>query len=638
MASIGRAARMQRSGRLTPLIGGCVVLFLTALESFAAAAKPIPNVAQTPVQETVERPVQSKDSEFQLEQSWEGLNQQIRKLDEMLAPSPALSPDDDLRTPLIPESLLSPNQPASGPLTPAQARPEPPLALPSSQQLKTNKLRSISLLEALATAFSNNPSLQASRDELNARSAKVAAAAGTYWPRLNLFANLSGFQQTTTTYSPYTNSSYGFGGLFSDNELIPGINENNVSNNTSISGDQVIPTLRQGLELMPAPFYIPAGGGITATSNGGDATAGVELNYDILDFARTPRVRAAEEQLNQQKNAYANQLRVLQLNVSEAYYSLQRAEQLVRIRDAILGTDLVILEDVLNLKEAGLVPRLDLLRRNAVTATDEEALIQALADRAVARRRLWTILNLPADITPVASDPITLQPQWPLDLEGSLLAAYRDNPELEAILATRQALALQQDAVAAQLLPTLSLFASGAGLASIERIFDFTLIGDGCCGASFMPLSQESGYEWSFGLMMKWMFFDAGTTANSVKALAFKEKVAAESYANQRNAIRLRLEEAFFNHEASLAKLISARRGVGASMEAFRDVKLRYQTGLSNEVDLSVTQQQLVTALVQRLNATIDVNITYARMLRELLPVPRNPKEKPTPTLQLNLP
>ncbi len=629
MESIGGAAKMQRSRRLNLLIRGSV-LILAAVESLGAAAAPIPRAAQSPRQR--------KGTDYQLEQSWQKLNQQIRELDQMLAPAPALSADDDLRTPLIPDSLLSPNQPASGPLTPAQARPESPLALPSSEQLKTSTVRSITLLEAIATAFANNPSLQASRDELEARAAYVAAAAGSYWPRLNVFANLSGFQNTTTTYSPYNNSSYGFGGLFSGNELIPGIKASNVSNDTSIPTDQVIPTLRQGLDLMPAPFYIPAGGGITATSNGGDATAGVELNYDILDFARTPKVRAAEEQLKQQENAYANQVRVLQLNVSEAYYSLQRAEQLVRIRDAIMGTDLVILEDVLNLKEAGLVPRLDLLRRNAVTAADEESLIQALADRAVARRRLWTMLNLPAEVTPAAADPINLQPQWPLDLEESLLEAYRDNPELESILATRQALALQQDAVAAQLLPKLSLFAAGAGLASVERNFDFTLIGEGCCGASFMPLSQESGYEWSFGLTMKWMFFDAGTTANSVKALAFKEKVAAQSYANKRNAIRLRLEQAFFNHEASLAKLVSARRGVGASMEAFRDVKLRYQTGLSNEVDLSVTQERLVSALVQRLNATIDVNITYARLLRELLPVPRNPQDVPTATLQLNLP
>lgn len=99
--------------------------------------------------------------------------------------------------------------------------------------------------------------------------------------------------------------------------------------------------------------------------------------------------------------------------MSEAYYGLQRADQLVRIREADLRNDLVILNDVLALKQAGLVPRLDLLRRRAIEADGEELLIQAQADQAIARRRLALLLNLPPNLTPTASDPIVLQPRWP---------------------------------------------------------------------------------------------------------------------------------------------------------------------------------------------------------------------------------
>lgn len=83
---------------------------------------------------------------------------------------------------------------------------------------------------------------------------------------------------------------------------------------------------------------------------------------------------------------------------------------------------------------------------------------------------------------------------------------------------------------------------------------------------------------------------------------------------------------------------MSARRAVGASKEAFRDTQLRYQAGLSNEVDLSMTQEQLVNALVRRLFATVDVNVTYARMLRELLPMPKNPNDPVLTQLTLHFP
>ena len=107
----------------------------------------------------------------------------------------------------------------------------------------------------------------------------------------------------------------------------------------------------------------------------------------------------------------------------------------------------------------------------------------------------------------------------------------------------------------------------------MERTSNLALIGGGCCGGTFLPLEQVSGYEWSVGLAFNWMIFDAGGTSNRVKALQLQDQATAEQYANTRNAIRLRLERAFLNHEASLAKLVSARRAVGASKEAFEVIE-----------------------------------------------------------------
>jgi OMF family outer membrane factor len=72
-------------------------------------------------------------------------------------------------------------------------------------------------------------------------------------------------------------------------------------------------------------------------------------------------------------------------------------------------------------------------------------------------------------------------------------------------------------------------------------------------------------------------------------------------------------------------------------VEAFRDVRLRYLTGLSSELDVSITQDRLINSLVQRLNATVGVNVTYAQLLRELLPMPRDPNQPIQPQLQLQV-
>ena len=92
------------------------------------------------------------------------------------------------------------------------------------------------------------------------------------------------------------------------------------------------------------------------------------------------------------------------------------------------------------------------------------------------------------------------------------------------------------------------------------------------------------------------------TVASPATAPRMRHPRYRNYFAATRNDIRLRIEQAFFNHEASLAKLSSARRGVAAALEAFRDARLRYLTGLDSELNLSNTQERLINSLVQRLN------------------------------------
>lgn len=539
-----------------------------------------------------------------LERSWRELDRELQLLDRLIPTEPEARPDLGSPVPPLPANLLRANDPAQGAVDPTRTIPPPPLSLPQQGQLQGGGIQSFSLEQALAIAFAANPALQGQREEVAASLASLQAAMGTYWPRLVAVAGGFTGQASTNLNAPVGNTNLGFGPLFD-----PG-----------------------------GAFSVPSGGAVSFNTTSTGGFGGLQLGYDLLDFARTPNVRAARARLEAQRQAYANQLRQLQLQVSEAYFQLQQADQNLRIQDAVVRNDLVILEDALDLKQAGLVPRLDVLRRQAIEATNQETLIQAMADRAIARRQLAVLLNLPANLTPTASDPVVVLARWPLDLETSLMQAYRGNPALETLLATREALVQERQAALAALLPRLALVAQGGGNASNVNTFDIQLRNGGCCGSTVVPVQNSSGADWSVALTLQWLLFDAGTTRAQGRALESKAAAIAQRYASERETIRLRLESAFFNHEASLARLASTRRAVAASLEGFRDVRLRYKTGLSNEVDVSLTQQLLIASLVQRLNATVAVNITYARLLRELLTTPSNPSQPVQPQLQLSPP
>ncbi|MEB3324144.1 MAG: TolC family protein [Cyanobacteriota bacterium] len=537
-----------------------------------------------------------------LEKSWRELDRELRLLDNLLPTKPEARPNLLAPVPALPSVLLRSNGPAEGEVDPARTIPPPPLSLPQQGQLQAGGIQSLSLDQALAIAFAANPGLQSRREEVASALALVQAALGSYWPRLEaLAAGLAG-QSGTGTNAPVGNENLRLGPLFS-----PG-----------------------------GAFAVPSGGAASFTTTTTFGFAGLQLGYEVLDFARTPRVRAAQARLQEQRQAYANQLRQLQLQVSEAYFQLQQADQTVRIQDAAVRNDLLILQDALDLKQAGLVPRLDVLRRQAIEAANQESLIQAMADRAIARRQLAVLLNLPPNLTPSANDPVVVLGRWPLDLETSLMQAYRGNPALETLLATREALVQQRQASLAALLPRLSLVARAGGTGSNVHTTDLQLRNGGCCGTTVIPIQNTTTADWSVGLSLQWLLFDAGTTRAEGRALAHQAAAIAQRFANERETIRLRLETAFFNHEASLARLASARRGVAAALEGFRDVRLRYKTGLSNEVEVSLTQERLIASLVQRLNATVAVNITYARLLRELLPTPSDPTLPVRPQLQLS--
>jgi len=324
----------------------------------------------------------------ELERSWGQLDQQLRALDALLPDDLQSTPLEGAPTPLLPATLIQANQAAKGLLNPTLAVPAAPLDLPTAAQLQAGGVQGLSLEQALAIAFASSATLQAQREQVAASLASLQAALGTWWPRISAVASGSAGQSGTWASAPVGNANLGFGPQFSPNGIA-----------TSGGGTTA------------GPFYVPSGGGAYLNQSQNQGQAGLELDYALLDFARTPKIQAARAQLRKARNTYAAQLRSLQLNVSQAYYNLQKADQTVRIRDAAVRNDLLILQDTEDLKQAGLVPRLDVLRRRAIEASDQEELIQALADRAVARRQLAVLLNLPPQFTPAASDPITVQPR-----------------------------------------------------------------------------------------------------------------------------------------------------------------------------------------------------------------------------------
>jgi outer membrane protein TolC len=373
-----------------------------------------------------------------------------------------------------------------------------------------------------------------------------------------------------------------------------------------------------------SPFYVPTGSSNRYQTNVGASFAQLRLDYELLSFERSAALAEVKADLEGARQRYGDRLRQLQLSVSEAYYRLQLADQLQRIRQVVVDNDQVILDQVQALKTAALVPRVDLLRAQARLQQSLFRLEQAQAQRLSSQRRLSNLVNTPFTVTLEAREAVQLQPPWPLDLEQTIVRGFADNPQLQALQAARVALLRQADRRAAELLPRIGLFASAGYQAaqSTSPVIDL----QGCCkGPAFIPgLNGQSG-DWSAGVLLQWRVFDAGITAGAVEANRAAAERTLQSEAAERNAIRQRLESAYYDYRAALGQIIAANASFRASREAYRDSRARYEFGLADYTDLADTIASLTTAMEQRAEAMTLANLSYAQLLRELLPVPRQP-------------
>ena len=137
-----------------------------------------------------------------------------------------------------------------------------------------------------------------------------------------------------------------------------------------------------------SPLLVASGGQNRVQTNIATGFAGLRVDYELLSFERNAALAELGADLENARELYGNRLRELQLNVSEAYYQLQLASQLRLIRQVVVSNDEVILDQILSMNTAGLVPRVDVLRAEASLQQQRFLLTQSEAQLLSRQRRL----------------------------------------------------------------------------------------------------------------------------------------------------------------------------------------------------------------------------------------------------------
>jgi outer membrane protein TolC len=130
------------------------------------------------------------------------------------------------------------------------------------------------------------------------------------------------------------------------------------------------------------------------------------------------------------------------------------------------------------------------------------------------------------------------------------------------------------------------------------------------------------GYD--IQLQLRWNFFDGGLAKANARQQEINIAIAEERYSELRNDIRLEVESAFYDLQATFENIGVANLGVEEATEALRLARLRFQAGVGTQLDVINQETDLTRAQNQLLQAIIGYNRSLSRLHRAVSNLPGN--------------
>ncbi len=347
----------------------------------------------------------------------------------------------------------------------------------------------------------------------------------------------------------------------------------------------------------------------------------------------TANIRAARAARESAEIGITSAQAQVQLDVTQSYYDALLTDRLVAIAESSLVQSERTLRQVQLTRNVGSASEFDLIRARVTRDNQRPGWLQSRTNRDLAYVRLRQLLNLPPDqpltltdsiaespvSTPVANvapittvnvnvaDVLTIDPQVKAAvsrvLAGSDTGIATRAPVKQALKGVEVA-QQQLKATKAQRLPSIGATTNYQRLAYPAGILPKSL-GD------FFP-------NWTVGIGLSYPFFTGGRLRGEVQA-------AEATVIEARQRLRLAQEGASLDARQAVAQLTDSEASWQASVgtaeqaqRAYDIAEVRFREGISTQLELSETRNQLQQALANRAQAARNLQVARKRL--ELLP------------------
>ncbi len=396
---------------------------------------------------------------------------------------------------------------------------------------------------AIEFARQNNPDSQMAVQRMLQADAMVQKAEVGFYPQVELFGS----------YSQTNNPMYSFGNILNQGEFNPGIDFNNPGRTDNLG-------LGVGVQYR---FY--NGGQDLAHKNA--ARAGVDLSSAASDAV----------------------ILRLEFEVFRAFQNIVEGEKVIQARQKALEAVTSSQAVARSRFEAGDLLKHDLLNLEVEQSRATENLIQAQHDLEMAKRRLLTLLGLPADDLQMEIEDAE-HPALPSDPDPL------ERPELKQLAAALQAAESKLAAARGRRLPTVDGFA--------RYSYDQGTILSG------------NGDSWLAGVNLNFKVFDGHQAAAEI---ALIEAQLGALRAEQRKlelAFGLEVSQARLALELARQRQQVTQKTVEQAVESKSLTKARFDAGVLLVSELIDSENRLTDARVRHALAASAVQIAIADLRR----------------------
>ncbi|WP_299402434.1 TolC family protein [Acaryochloris sp. IP29b_bin.148] len=450
---------------------------------------------------------------------------------------------------------------------------------PGDVKVDPNLDQAITLQQALELAKRNNRDLQIAELQLRQSKAALAEAKAAKLPTATAQASVNRIDSATTRIAIKQNEEAQISAI--ENQIqqlqaqLPGLNPVQAA-----IVDQTIQGLQADLQTVRDS---------RPSSVSNLFNSSVQLDYDVFTSGQRPAsIQAAQSAVKAAEKSLETELQQLGLDVTNDYYDMQQADELVQIAGAAVKNAEETLANTQALEQAGLGTRFDVLRSEVQLANQQQQLSQAQSQQQTARRQLAQRLSLNPQAALSAADPVKIAGLWPLSITDTIVKAQQNRSELGELLDQRQIAQQNERLIKGSFGPQVSVSASGTFAVDLS--------------------DPTEAFGYALGGQVTKTLFDGGATKANAKQQALEAKIAETQFANFKNLIRFQVEQNFFTLQSSFKNIGTNECAVTQAEQSLELARLRLRAGIGTQLEVSNAETELTRTRSNRLQAIIDYN------------------------------